>query len=41
MAEALRRANDNQGIAVGMLGLTRQARHRRLTRRKAREDDPG
>ncbi len=36
--EALRRANDNQGIAAGMLGLTRQALNRRLTRRKARQD---
>ncbi len=39
IAEALRRANDNQGIAAGMLGLTRQALNRRLTRRKAREDN--
>ncbi len=41
MAEALRRANDNQGIAAGMLGLTRQALNRRLTRRKARRDNEG
>ncbi len=38
IAEALRRANDNQGIAAGMLGLTRQALNRRLSRRKARQD---
>ncbi|ETX03556.1 MAG: chemotaxis protein CheY [Candidatus Entotheonella gemina] len=39
IAEALRRANDNQGIAAGMLGLTRQALNRRLTRRRARQDN--
>jgi two-component system, NtrC family, nitrogen regulation response regulator GlnG len=34
IAEALRRAEDNQGLAAGMLGLSRQALNKRLTRRK-------
>jgi DNA-binding NtrC family response regulator len=34
VAEALRRADGNQGIAAGMLGLSRQALNKRLTRRK-------
>lgn len=32
--EALRRADNNQGIAAGMLGLTRQALNKRLVRNK-------
>jgi DNA-binding NtrC family response regulator len=39
--EALRRADDNQGIAAGMLGLTRQALNKRLVRsRRQDEDEP-
>lgn len=34
IAEALRRAEGNQGLAAGMLGLSRQALTKRLTRRK-------
>jgi DNA-binding NtrC family response regulator len=34
IAEALRRAEGNQGLAAGMLGLSRQALNKRLTRRK-------
>jgi two-component system, NtrC family, nitrogen regulation response regulator GlnG len=34
IAEALRRADGNQGVAAGMLGLSRQALNKRLTRRK-------
>jgi DNA-binding NtrC family response regulator len=34
IAEALRRADGHQGLAAGMLGLTRQALNKRLTRRK-------
>jgi DNA-binding NtrC family response regulator len=34
MREALSRANGNQGIAAGMLGITRQALNKRLSRRK-------
>lgn len=34
IAEAMRRADGNQGIAASMLGLTRQALNKRLTRRK-------
>jgi two-component system, NtrC family, nitrogen regulation response regulator GlnG len=33
IAEALRRAEGNQGLAAGMLGLSRQALNKRLTRR--------
>ena len=33
--EALQRADGNQGIAAGMLGLTRQALNKRLTRQKS------
>ncbi|MGH8572698.1 MAG: sigma-54-dependent transcriptional regulator, partial [Gammaproteobacteria bacterium] len=32
IAEALRRAEDNQGVAAGMLGLSRQALNKRLSR---------
>jgi two-component system nitrogen regulation response regulator GlnG len=35
IAEALERAEGNQSIAAGMLGLTRQALNKRLVRRKA------
>jgi DNA-binding NtrC family response regulator len=35
ITEALERAEGNQGIAAGMLGLTRQALNKRLVRRKA------
>jgi DNA-binding NtrC family response regulator len=34
IAEALRRAEQNQGIAAGMLGLTRRALNNRLQRNK-------
>ena len=34
ITEALQRADGNQGIAAGMLGLTRQALNKRLTRQK-------
>ena len=34
ISEALRRSNNNQGIAASMLGLTRQALNKRLTRKK-------
>jgi DNA-binding NtrC family response regulator len=34
IAEALRRAEGNQGLAAGMLGLSRQALNKRLTRRE-------
>jgi two-component system, NtrC family, nitrogen regulation response regulator GlnG len=34
IAEALRRAEGNQGLAAGMLGLSRQALNKRLTRHK-------
>jgi DNA-binding NtrC family response regulator len=34
IAEALRRAEGNQGLAAGMLGLSRQALNKRLERRK-------
>jgi two-component system, NtrC family, nitrogen regulation response regulator GlnG len=34
IAEALRRAEGNQGLAAGMLGLSRQALNKRLARRK-------
>jgi DNA-binding protein Fis len=33
--EALRRADGNQGIAATLLGLSRQALNKRLSRRKA------
>jgi DNA-binding NtrC family response regulator len=35
VAEALRRAEGNQGVAAQMLGLSRQALNKRLARRKA------
>ena len=34
IAEAMQRADGNQGIAAGMLGLTRQALNKRLTRQR-------
>jgi two-component system, NtrC family, nitrogen regulation response regulator GlnG len=34
IAEALRRTDGNQGLAAGMLGLSRQALNKRLTRRQ-------
>jgi two-component system, NtrC family, nitrogen regulation response regulator GlnG len=34
VAEALRRAEGNQGLAAGMLGLSRQALNKRLMRRR-------
>jgi DNA-binding NtrC family response regulator len=34
IAEALRRADGNQGLAAGMLGVSRQALNKRLTRHK-------
>ena len=33
--EALRRADDNQGVAAGILGISRQALNKRLARRKS------
>jgi DNA-binding NtrC family response regulator len=42
IAEALRRAAGNQGVAAGMLGLSQQALNRRLSRLKHdRLLDPG
>ena len=35
ISEAMQRADGNQGIAAGMLGLTRQALNKRLTRQKS------
>ncbi len=37
IAEALRRAQDNQGIAAGLLGISRQALNKRLSRRRPPE----
>jgi two-component system nitrogen regulation response regulator GlnG len=37
--EALRRASNNQGVAAGMLGLSRQALNKRLMRRKEQDSD--
>jgi DNA-binding NtrC family response regulator len=34
IAEALRRADGNQGVAAGLLGISRQALNKRLIRRK-------
>jgi len=34
IAEALRRADGNQGVAPGLLGLSRQALNKRLSRRR-------
>jgi DNA-binding NtrC family response regulator len=34
ITEALRRADGNQGVAAGLLGISRQALNKRLTRRK-------
>lgn len=39
IAEALRRADGNQGVAAGPLSLSRQALNKRLSRR--REEDGG
>jgi DNA-binding NtrC family response regulator len=39
--EALRRADGNQGVAAGLLGLSRQALNKRLMRRKEREASAG
>ena len=39
--EALRRADGNQGVAAGILGLSRQALNKRLMRRKEREASAG
>jgi DNA-binding NtrC family response regulator len=45
VAEALRRARNNQGIAASLLGITRQALNKRLVRgarcRRGAEDAPG
>ena len=35
ISEALRRADNNQGIAAGLLGISRQALNKRLIRRDA------
>ena len=37
IGEALRRADGNQGVAAGLLGLSRQALNKRLGRRRGRE----
>ena len=37
IAEALKRANNNQGIAAQMLGLTRRALNNRLSRSRREE----
>jgi transcriptional regulator with PAS, ATPase and Fis domain len=37
--EALRRADGNQGIAAGLLGITRQALNKRLIRGRRQDDD--
>ena len=37
IAEALARAGGNQGVAAGLLGLSRQALNKRLSRRHASE----
>jgi transcriptional regulator with PAS, ATPase and Fis domain len=34
ITEALRRADDNQGVAAGLLGISRQALNQRLRRRQ-------
>jgi len=34
IAEALLRADGNQGVAAGLLGLSRQALNKRLSRRR-------
>ena len=39
--EALRRADGNQGVAAGMLGLSRQALNKRLMRRRERDASAG
>ena len=38
IAEALRRAEGNQGVAAGLLGLSRQALNKRLSRRRDGDD---
>jgi DNA-binding protein Fis len=40
IAEALRRAAGNQGLAAGMLGLSRQALNKRLRRRPSLAPPP-
>jgi DNA-binding NtrC family response regulator len=40
IAEALRRADGNQGVAAGLLGISRQALNKRLSRRR-NPDAPG
>jgi DNA-binding NtrC family response regulator len=40
IAEALRRADGNQGVAAGILGISRQALNKRLTRRKRSDLSP-
>jgi len=40
IAEALRRADGNQGVAAGLLGLSRQALNKRLSRRREGDDPP-
>jgi two-component system nitrogen regulation response regulator GlnG len=37
IADALQRADGNQGVAAGLLGLSRQALNKRLSRRRERE----
>ena len=39
IAEALKRANGNQAVAAGLLGMTRQAMHNRLNRDRTSSDD--
>ena len=39
IAEALKRANGNQTVAAGLLGMTRQALHNRLARTRTSSDD--
>jgi DNA-binding NtrC family response regulator len=38
IAEALRRAEGNQGVAAGLLGLSRQALNKRLSRHRDGDD---
>jgi DNA-binding NtrC family response regulator len=39
IAEALRRASGNQGVAAGLLGISRQALNKRLMRQRQGEED--
>lgn len=41
ITEALRRADGNQGVAAGLLGLSRQALNKRLSRRRETDGDGG